>query len=117
MRALTGPRADFRPLGRFCLGRVVNLLRIAARVASSPLTEQPDYGTGGASVPRGTVSQEEEIAQQLETGVVRKEKGKGYCVKSEKNPDWSGGCYPTKGEAEKRLNQVEYFKHHGSAGK
>lgn len=66
-------------------------------------------------MPRGTVSQEEEVAQRLETGVVRKEKGKGYCVKSEKNPDWNGGCYPTRGEAEKRLNQVEYFKHRGSA--
>jgi hypothetical protein len=43
--------------------------------------------------------------------VVRKEKGKGYCVKSPNNPDWNGGCYPTKGEAEKRLSEVEWFKH------
>jgi hypothetical protein len=43
--------------------------------------------------------------------IVRKEKGKGYCVKSPDNPDWSGGCYPSKGEAEKRLHEVEYFKH------
>jgi hypothetical protein len=48
---------------------------------------------------------------QEETGVVKKTPGKGYCVKSEKNPDWSGGCYPSKGEAKKRLNQVEFFKH------
>jgi len=50
-----------------------------------------------------------------EQGVVRKTPGKGYCVKSEDNSDWSGGCYPTKGEAKKRLNQVEYFKHKGSS--
>lgn len=42
--------------------------------------------------------------------VIRKEKGKGYCVKSPNNPDWNGGCYPSKGEAEERLEQVEYFK-------
>lgn len=41
---------------------------------------------------------------------VKKVPGKGYCVKSKSNPDWSGGCYPTKGEAQKRLQQVEMFK-------
>lgn len=34
-----------------------------------------------------------------------------FCVVSEKNPDWSGGCYPTKEKAEERLKQVEMFKH------
>lgn len=48
-------------------------------------------------------------AQERESKVV-KEKGK-YCVRSENNPDWSGGCYDTKAEADKRLNQVEMFKH------
>jgi hypothetical protein len=48
---------------------------------------------------------------------IKKEKGKGHCVKSEKNPDWSGGCYPTKGEAKKRLQQVEMFKHMKGKGK
>lgn len=33
-----------------------------------------------------------------------------YEVKSEKNPDWSGGTYKTKAEAEARLQQVEMFK-------
>lgn len=33
-----------------------------------------------------------------------------YEVKSENNPDWSGGTYKTKAEAEKRLQQVEMFK-------
>jgi predicted RNA-binding Zn-ribbon protein involved in translation (DUF1610 family) len=42
---------------------------------------------------------------------IKKTPGKGYCVKSKSSPDWSGGCYPTKGEAEKRLDQVEMFKH------
>jgi hypothetical protein len=51
------------------------------------------------------------VAAEEQTGVVRKTPGKGYCVKSEKNPDWSGGCYPTKGEADDRLEQVEAAKH------
>jgi len=50
-------------------------------------------------------------AEMLQTAVIRHEKGKGYCVKSPNNPDWNGGCYPSKGEAKKRLQQVEYFKH------
>ena len=41
--------------------------------------------------------------------VIRKEKGE-YCVRSPNNPDWNGGCFDSKGEAEKRLKQVEYFK-------
>jgi len=80
----------------------MDLIRIASRVAaglSQPLSDRPDYGS------------HEVVSQQEETGVVRKTPGKGYCVKSEKNPDWSGGCYPTKGEADDRLKQVEKFKH------
>lgn len=45
------------------------------------------------------------------TSVIRKNKKGEYCVKSESNPDWSGGCYSTKEEAEERLKQVEMFKH------
>jgi hypothetical protein len=41
---------------------------------------------------------------------IKKEKGK-YCVKSEKNPSWSGGCFDTKEEAETQLKNVEMFKH------
>jgi hypothetical protein len=69
----------------------MDLLAIAARVAASA----------------------EALEDESVTGVVKKTPGKGYCVKSEKNPDWSGGCAPTKGEAEKRLKQVEFFKHKG----
>lgn len=43
------------------------------------------------------------------------QRGSQWCVESEDNPDWSGGCYPTKGEAESRLGEVEYFKSKGSA--
>ncbi len=78
-----------------------NLLLIAARVSASlsqPLSERRDYGDG-------------EEGPQEQTGVVKKVPGKGYCVKSEKHPDWSGGCYPSKAKAKKRLNQVEMFKH------
>jgi len=38
-------------------------------------------------------------------------KGNKWCVKSENNPDWNGGCFDTKEEAQKRLREVEYFKH------
>ena len=43
------------------------------------------------------------------TAVIRKEKGQ-FCVRSPNNPDWNGGCFDTKGEAEDRLKQVEFFK-------
>lgn len=46
------------------------------------------------------------------TSIIRKEKGK-WCVRSPSNPDWNGGCYDTKAEAEERLRQVEYFKRQG----
>lgn len=48
--------------------------------------------------------------ESIKTAVVRKE-GDKYCVRSEKNKDWSGGCYDTKEEATERLKQVEMFKH------
>ena len=78
----------------------MGLLSIAARVAQSLPAEAPP----------AVVSQEQQ-GQQEQVGYVKHEKGKGYCVKSEKNSDWNGGCYPSKSEAEGRLNQVEMFKH------
>lgn len=42
--------------------------------------------------------------------MIRK-RGHKWCVLSPDNPDWSGGCYRTKKEAEKRLRQVERAKH------
>lgn len=49
------------------------------------------------------------VAESIETGVIRKRDDE-YCVESEKNPEWSGGCYPSKEKAEKRLQQVEMWK-------
>lgn len=48
-------------------------------------------------------------AELLKEGYIRKVPGKGYCIFSEKGKNL--GCKPTKGEAEKRLQQIEYFKH------
>jgi hypothetical protein len=82
----------------------MSLLSIAARVAE----QSPGLP---ADAPPQVVSQQQQEGQQEQVGYVKHEKGKGYCVKSEKNSDWSGGCYPSEGEAKKRLNQVEMFKH------
>jgi len=38
--------------------------------------------------------------------------GSGYSVKSEDGKKHLGGPYKTKEEAEKRLREVEYYKHH-----
>ncbi len=105
--------ADFQS---FILSTGVDFFRIASRVAfASPLSDRPDYGSGRASVPRGeentTDAPEEHTGNQEQTGYIKKTP-KGYCVKSEKpGSTWSGGCYPTKAEAEKRLRDVEFFKH------
>ena len=57
---------------------------------------------------------ENSTAQQEQISKIVKSPGKDeWCVKSEKNPDWSGGCYPSKEKARSRLNQVEMFKHMG----
>ena len=50
------------------------------------------------------------VVARYKEAVIRKEHGE-YCVKSPDNPDWSGGCYPSKEKAEERLRQVEFFKH------
>ena len=42
---------------------------------------------------------------------------KGYQVKSEDGKKNLGGPYKTKAEAEKRLKQVEYFKHRKPKGR
>jgi hypothetical protein len=88
------------------LDKRMNFARIASRVASlsMPLSDRNDYGSSGPSVPRG---------DELESRVsyVKKTPDKEeWCVKSESNPDWSGGCYPSKTQAEGRLSQVEMFK-------
>lgn len=55
------------------------------------------------------------VAQRFLEAVIRKEKGQ-YCVRSPDNSDWNGGCYDSKDEAEKRLQQVEYFKRQAGSG-
>lgn len=84
-----------------------------ARIAAREIDEQPDIKDEdddedelSANIPDVEAS-DNEVA-----GVIRKENGK-YCVRSPNNPDWNGGCYGSKGAAEKRLKQVEFFKHKG----
>lgn len=45
-----------------------------------------------------------------------KKSGGGYKVTSESGKNL-GGPYPSKSQADKRLKQVEYFKHKGLIGK
>lgn len=49
-------------------------------------------------------------AASIKNAKIVHEDGK-WCVKSETNPEWRGGCYDTKEEAAERLKQVEMFKH------
>ncbi len=78
----------------------MTLSRIASRIASSPLSERPDYGSSGASVPRGDVAD-----------IVKTRNEDEWCVVSPKNESWSGGCYGSPGAAQHRLEDVEMFKH------
>ncbi len=48
------------------------------------------------------------------TAIIRKEKDK-WVVRSPHNKSWCGGRYDTKEEAEKRLREVEGFKHRGGS--
>lgn len=66
------------------------------------ITPRPPQPMRSASVRR--------IVARYKMAVIRKEKGE-YCVRSPNNPDWNGGCYPSKEKAEERLREVEYFKH------
>ena len=53
-----------------------------------------------------------ERAMEAATAVIRKDgpKSKPFCVYSEKTGR-KFGCYPTRKQAEKRLAQIEMFKH------
>ena len=77
------------------------LMRIASKIASS-LSEQPDYGSGNAALPRGF-----DQTSDVEYDETKHE----WCVTSPDNPSWSAGCYPDEEDAKNRLRQVEYFKH------
>jgi len=52
----------------------------------------------------------ERLALMLTAYIEKLDNGK-YEVKSKDNPDWSGGTYDTKEEAEARLKQCEQFSH------
>ena len=88
----------------------MELKSVAARIASGTPTPKDGPKKFGSS-PFDFVSVALKIAGMENVSYVKKTKGKGYCVKSEHNPDWSGGCYPTEAEANKRLEQVEAAKH------
>lgn len=67
---------------------------------------------------RGLDSISEDLTSLIKTiskfAIVKKIKQNGktkYEVKSEKNPNWSGGVYDSKEKAEERLAQVERIKH------
>ena len=47
--------------------------------------------------------------------MIRK-RGHRWCVLSPNNPEWSGGCYDTKKEAQERLRQVERAKYARGVG-
>ena len=49
-----------------------------------------------------------ERALEIATAVIRKE-GKKYCIYSKTGKKL--GCYPTRKAAEKRLKEIEMFKH------
>jgi len=86
-----------------------------ARIASLEEDEQPDIADDededeelDANLPEVEVESDANVVE----GVIRKE-GDKWCVRSPDNPDWNGGCYKSKEKAQKRLRQVEFFKHKG----
>lgn len=91
----------------------MNIARIANKIAgirtyclTMPLSDRADYGKSKASLPRGETANVETISDVIKTPGEDE-----WCVVSPNNPDWSGGCYPSKNRAEKRLDEVEMFKH------
>jgi hypothetical protein len=96
-------------------GHVVWRVSYKASDYLSPINNTGDrlYSvTPDLKVFRHEVTRDDRVARivaRFKEAVIRKEKGE-FCVRSPDNPDWSGGCYPSEGEAEKRLEQVEWFK-------
>lgn len=57
---------------------------------------------------------EEAVAEISKEAYISTSKSDGktkYTVRSEKNPNWRGGTYSSRAAAEKRLAEVEMFKH------
>ena len=89
-----------------------------ALVRDIPRRNHGDSSSQETAPTKETETDEDELVDKTKTASIEsdyaayiKEEGGKYCVKSESNTDWSGGCYDSKGEAEKRLKQVEMFKH------
>jgi 8-oxo-dGTP pyrophosphatase MutT (NUDIX family) len=83
------------------------------RIASQEVHEQPDITDDededeelNAGLPDVDVEGDAEGEVQA---LIREEGGK-FCVRSPTNSTWSGGCFDSKGEAKKRLTEIEYFK-------
>lgn len=91
--------------------RFIEAVTAPSRSPRAPTKFQPrvkvdDEGSDITEVTKESIERE---ATEEKEAVIRKEKGE-YCVRSPNNPNWNGGCYKSKGEAEKRLKQVEFFK-------
>lgn len=84
-----------------------------ARIASMEENEQPDIKDDEDEDEELNAGLPDEVEGEMEvSGVIRKE-GDEWCVRSPDNPNWNGGCYKSKEKAQKRLQQVEFFKHKG----
>ncbi len=86
--------------------------KVRSRIASLEENEQPDIKDEDDEDEELNAGLPDEVEGGMVEAVIRKE-GDEWCVRSPDNPDWSGGCYKSKGAAEKRLQQVEFFKHKG----
>ena len=89
-----------------------------------PLIPSPNFPIATSRIPRipnrrkqrdpelaGRTAIATTIARTIEVNMIKKVAG-GYKVLSEKGKNL-GGPYKSKAAAEKRLKQVEYFKHKG----
>jgi len=93
-------------------GAIEEALKVVQQSAASSTPAKQTTSTGTETIygSEGEMISASKIASSDYTAYIKKT-NKGYEVKSEKNPSWSGGTYKSKGEAEKRLQQVEMFKH------
>jgi hypothetical protein len=71
----------------------------------------PNHHRGSESELAGSTAIATAVARTIEVNMIKKVAG-GYKVLSEKGKNL-GGPYKSKAAAEKRLKQVEYFKHKG----
>lgn len=72
---------------------------------SDKLTNVLSFLSNIAEISKTALKKEAKVVEVQRDGKTK------YEVQSESNKDWSGGIFDTREEAEKRLRQVEYFKH------